>query len=157
MRVEPLTNTTSVMSLEERPASFRLGYMAPRVRSISDLVMFSNVARVSDMLRCLGAPSTMVINGSRLLVTCEGPSWPFRWLFRRCRAMDLCADPCCRSFGFIGHVVDDCIIKIVATEVAITGGGKLPPHHHQLQGETSKVPPPRSYTAIFSLVFLSRP
>ena len=90
MRVEPPTRMMSSISLAESLASLMQSKHGLRQRSIKVLVKFSNDARVSVVFKCLGAPLTMVTNGSEIcaLVTCDSSFLAFSAAsFKRCKAI----------------------------------------------------------------------
>jgi hypothetical protein len=58
----------------------------------------------------------------------------------------------------VDEPADEGVVPVVAAEVGVAVGGLHLEHAvADLEDETSKVPPPRSNTAIFSSFFLSRP
>ncbi len=167
MRVWPPTRMTSAMSWVPTPASFnamRQGSMVFLTRSsTSD----SSLARVSLMFRCLGPEASAVMYG-RFTSVC--------WLednsilafsaasFRRCTAS-----------GSLRTSTPDSLRNSSARKLMMRRSKSSPPRNVSplvdstsnwrspsisaiSMTDTSKVPPPRSYTAILrSLPALSRP
>ncbi len=132
-----------------------------RQRSIRLLVMFSKVARVSVVLRCFGAPFTMVMKGSEIcaLVTCESSFLAFSAAsFRRCSAI-LSLRRSRPPFS---------LAKLSAKWLMTRSSKSSPPRwvsplvaststtpSPTSRMDTSNVPPPRSKMAILPLLPLS--
>ena len=69
IRVDPPTRITSSMSLAVSFASASACCTGSLVRSTRSAVIWSNVERISVVLRCLGPAASAVMNG-RLIVVC---------------------------------------------------------------------------------------
>ena len=162
IRVWPPTRMISCTSLAVAPASCIACRQGPSVRSTSSAVRASSLARVSVSTRCLGPLASAVMKG-RLISVCtvdDSSTLAFSAAsFSRCSAM--------RSFrrsmpcSFLNSSAIQSITRWsksspprwVSPLVAFTS--KTPSPISRI--EMSKVPPPRSYTAIVSSFFLSRP
>ena len=134
----------------------------PRQRSIRRSTSCSNLARVSDICRCFGPEASAVMNGRLMSVVlaCDR-SFLARSAasFRRCKAIWSLR----RSMPF--SFLNSSAIQSISTwsksspprcvSPLTPSTSKTPSPTSRI--EMSKVPPPRSKTAIVSLFFLSRP
>ena len=114
----------------------------------------SNFARVSFFTRCFGTPSTAVIYGRLISVSVEEDKFHlcfFRSFFQTLQSHRIFTQvDRFIFFEFICQPVHDHFIKVITTQVRITIGGFYFKYTiTQFQTEISKVPPPRSNTAIF--------
>mmetsp|Transcript_27894 Transcript_27894/g.70116 ORF Transcript_27894/g.70116 Transcript_27894/m.70116 type:complete len:234 (+) Transcript_27894:758-1459(+) len=152
MRVMPPTSSTSLMSLGLTPASFMQSRQGCLVRSSRESTRLSNLERVMVELRCLAPEASAVMNG-RLTSVCaveDSSHLAFSLASRR---------RCTASLSPLRSMPDSCLNSLVrccssvlsksspprkvSPLVALTSN--TPPLISRM--DTSKVPPPRSYTA----------
>mmetsp|Transcript_27567 Transcript_27567/g.59348 ORF Transcript_27567/g.59348 Transcript_27567/m.59348 type:complete len:282 (+) Transcript_27567:934-1779(+) len=162
MRVIPPTRMTSFTSPLVTPASLRQALHGSMVRLTKFSVRLSSLARVSLMFRCFGPDASAVMKG-RLTSVCaveESSALAFSAASRRrCTASLSCPRSTPWSFlnsacRYLSSVMSKSSPpSSVSPLVALTS--KTPPEISST--ETSKVPPPRSYTAITCPSFLSMP
>ena len=162
MRVWPPTSTTSSTSLAVTPESCIACRHGPSERSTRSATSDSSLARVSVITRCFGPLASAVMNG-RLISVCTvelSSTLAFSEAsFSRCSAIRSFRRS--MPFSLPNSVAIQSMIRWsksspprwVSPFVALTS--KTPSPISRM--EMSKVPPPRSYTAIFSSFFLSRP
>ena len=162
IRVIPPTRMTSLMSLEVQFASFsalRQGSRQPWIRSsTSD----SNLARVILRFKCFGPDASAVIKGKLTSVSelADNSCLAFSAASRR-RCSAILSSRRSIPFSFLNSSAKKVISRLsksspprkVSPLVDFTS--KTPSPISKI--EISKVPPPKSKTAIFSSCFLSRP
>src|SRR5882724_434918 len=162
MRVCPPTRTTSSMSAAVTPASFIAWRHGPTVRSMRSATSDSSLARVSVITRCLGPVWSAVMNGRLISVWRVELSSIFAFSaasFKRCSAMR--SRRRSTPLSFLNSSAIQSITRwsksspprCVSPLVALTSKTPWPISRIEM----SNVPPPRSYTAICSSVFLSSP
>jgi len=162
MRVIPPTMTTSSISDGFILASARARTTGPRHFSIKGSTNCSNLARVIAICKCLGPVASAVINGRLIsVVVCWERSFLARSAasLRRCNAIWSLR----RSMPF--SFLNSSAMWSITTwsksspprwvSPLVDSTLKIPSPTSRM--EISKVPPPRSNTAIFSLAFLSMP
>ena len=125
IRVEPPTSITSLISASFRPASFNAFLQGFSVRSNKVSASCSNFARVNFLTRCFGIPSTAVIYGRLISVSCERKvrSCFFSSFFQTLQSHRIFSQIYCFIFlEFFCQPVDDHLIKVITTKVGITVG-----------------------------------
>ena len=150
------------MSAAVRPASFSAFWQGVLVRSTRSPTSFSSLAREILTMRCLGPFWSAVMKGRFTSVSMEEESSFLAFSpasLRRCSAMRSAE----RSMPFsrlnsstrywITALSKSSPPRKVSPLVARTSTTLSPTSRMEI----SKVPPPRSNTAIFSLAFLSKP
>ncbi len=151
-RVDPPTRMTSSTSLLECPASSRAFSICGTVFSTRSSIRFSKVARLRSIFRCCGPSSVAVINGRLIVVVLALDSSILASSaasFSRCRAIGSSrrSTPvsCSNSSAMwsMRRLSKLSPPRCVSPYVALTS--KTPSPSSRM--ETSKVPPPRSYTA----------
>ena len=162
IRVEPPTRRTLESSDAESPASFRAFCTGIAVLSTRSLVSSSNFALVRFISRCFGPSALAVMNGRLMLVVVAVDSSFFAFSaasFNLWRAI-LSPDRSMPS-AFLNSSIIHWVTRLsksspprrVSPLVARTS---MTPSPISMM-ETSKVPPPKSYTMIFCSFSLSRP
>ena len=162
MRIWPPTRITSSISPGLTPASFMAWRHGPSVRSISSATSDSSLARVRVRTRCLGPLASAVMKGRLISVWSVVDSSHLAFSaasLRRWRAMRSLRRS--MPFSFLNSSAIQSITRWsksspprwVSPLVALTS--KTPSPISRI--EMSKVPPPRSNTAMVSSFFLSRP
>mmetsp|Transcript_41040 Transcript_41040/g.73781 ORF Transcript_41040/g.73781 Transcript_41040/m.73781 type:complete len:228 (+) Transcript_41040:1075-1758(+) len=152
MRVMPPTNRTSLMSLAVTPASFMQSRHGCFVRSRRGSTRFSNFERVMVELRCLAPEASAVMKGRFTSVCTVEDSSHLAFSLasrRRCTASlspersipDCCLNSFVRCWSRV--LSKSSPPRNVSPLVALTSN--TPPLISRM--ETSKVPPPKSYTA----------
>ena len=162
MRVMPPTRMTSSISAALRPASFSAVRQGPSVRSIRSSTRLSSLARVSFMLRCLGPEASAVMNGRLMSVSMAVDS--------SILAFSAASLSRCRAILSLRRSMPWSLLNSSASQLTMRMSKSSPPRRVSplvdltsktpspiSRMEISKVPPPRSKTAIFSSPFLSRP
>ncbi len=155
IRVDPPTNKISLISSGLILASRKTSEIGLRVRSSNCLVISSNLARVSLSSTFTGPFSVTVKNGKEIIAS----SWAESSIlarsaasFKRCIAIlsldklsPLCSWAMCAKMNSIILLSQSSPPKRLSPAVANTS--KVP--SAMSSKETSKVPPPRSYTKTF--------
>mmetsp|Transcript_17603 Transcript_17603/g.31337 ORF Transcript_17603/g.31337 Transcript_17603/m.31337 type:complete len:295 (+) Transcript_17603:69-953(+) len=162
MRLMPPTRMTSSSSLVEMPASLMAFLHGLTVRSMRLATRFSNWERVIFTFKCLGPEASAVMKGRLTSVCLRASSSRLafsaasrrRWVARlsELRSMPvsfLKASLMC----FMRASSKSSPPRTVSPLVALTS--KTPPEISRM--DTSKVPPPRSYTAMRASSDLSQP
>ena len=144
------------------PASFNAFCTGIVVLSIKSLVSSSNFALVKFISRCFGPSAVAVINGRLMLVVVAVDSSFFAFSaasLRRCRAI-LSADKSTPS-AFLNSSIIHWVTRLSKSSPPkrvspLVERTSITPSPISIM-ETSKVPPPKSYTMIFCSFSLSRP
>ncbi len=162
IRVEPPTNSTLPSSEEEMPASRSAFCTGIAVRSIRSWVSSSNFALVRSTSRCLGPSGVAVMKGRLILVVVAVDSSFFAFSaasFNRWRAILSLerSTPSAFLYSLISHWVIALSKSSPPRRVSpLVARTSMTPSPISMI-ETSKVPPPKSYTMIFCSFSLSRP
>ena len=163
IRVEPPTKITSSISDALSPASFKACLQGPRVPWIKEAANCSNLLRVSLRTKWRGTLSFTVMYGKLMSVSLLLDNSIFAFSaasFKRCSAI-----------GSLRRSMFSSDLNSSANQSMTTWSKSSPPKwvsplvdftsntpSPNSRIDTSKVPPPRSYTAIFmSLWVLSKP
>ena len=164
IRVWPPTSTTSLILSGEIPASLIAALHGPMERSMMSFTISSSLPRVSVFTRCFGPLASAVMNG-RLISVCIvvdssilARSAASR---RRCRAISLPLSRRFRPSSFLNSSMSQSTMRwsmlspprCVSPLVDFTSMTPSPTSRIEI----SKVPPPKSYTAMVSSFFLSSP
>ncbi|GFI46642.1 hypothetical protein IMSAGC019_01961 [Lachnospiraceae bacterium] len=162
IRVDPPTNSTCPRSPLVSPASFMAFCTGIAVLSTRSWVSSSNFALVRFMSKCLGPSAVAVIKGRLMLVVVAEESSFFAFsaasfnLWRAILSLDKSAPSAFLNSSIIHWVSllsKSSPPRWVSPLVASTS---MTPSPISIM-ETSKVPPPKSYTIIFCSFSLSRP
>ena len=162
IRVEPPTSTTSLICSGFNPASSIACRQGPSVRCTRSSINCSSLARVSFSARCLG-PAWSAVTKGRLISdswSCESSTFDFSAAsFSRCKAMRSLE----RSMPWSrlnSSMIQSMIFwsmssppRWVSPLVALTSTTPSPTSRIEM----SKVPPPKSYTAMTSSFLRSSP
>ena len=162
IRVEPPTKTTSLISDGERPASLIAFTHGSIVLSTKSATNFSNFARVKVRFKCLGPEESAVINGKFISVCFDVDNSFF--------AASLASLNRCNAIASFFKSIPSLFLNSSAIQFIIFWSKSSPPKcvspfvdltsktpSPNSKIEISKVPPPKSNTAIVSSFFLSRP
>jgi len=162
MRVLPPTRMTSSMSLGDSPASLRAFKQGLRLRSIKSATICSKRARDRFICKCLGPEASAVMYGRLIEVSLVLDSSILAFSaasLRRCKAilsLDKSIPVSCLKPSTIHSMTrwsKSSPPKWVSPLVDLTSNTPSP----SSRMEISKVPPPKSYTAIFSSLLVSLP
>ena len=162
IRVEPPTNTTSLISDFSNLASAKDFSTGIRQRWIKSWHKFSNFSRVKSVSICLGPVLSAVINGKWIVVfsTVDNSIFAFSAAsVNRCKAwissVKLIPSFSLKSFTnqSTNTLSKSSPPKLVSP--AVDNTSKIPSPTSKI--ETSNVPPPKSKTRIVSFCFLSKP
>ena len=160
MRVEPPTRMTSSIWETVRPASLRAWVTGRTERSTRAWVRLSNLARVSVSSRCLGPVASAVMKG-RLMEVLVVPE-------RSILAFSAASLMRCRAILSLRRSTRFSFRNSSATQLMMASSKLSPPRWVSplvlltsktpspiSRMEMSKVPPPRSYTAMVSFLEVS--
>jgi hypothetical protein len=122
----------------------------------------SNFARVSFIARCFGPLASAVMNGRLISGLHHRGELHLRLLRGLAKALQrhavLAEIDAVALAELVDDPLDDALIEVVATEVRVAVGRlHLDDASPTSRIEMSNVPPPKSYTAMVSSFFLSRP
>ena len=163
IRVEPPTRITSSISEVDNPASFKAFATGSIERFTKVSANCSNFARVNVFTMCFGPLAVAVMYG-KLISVCEDED---NSIF----AFSAASFKRCKAIGSLRKSTLSSLMNSLAIQSMITWSKSSPPKwvsplvdntsntpSPNSRMEISKVPPPKSYTAIFwSLPALSKP